>query len=96
MTIDKELISRLEHLARLELSETQRDRIQKDLNDILAMVEKLQELPTEEVEPLIYINEAANVWREDKVEHQVDRKAALSNAPDRNEEFFKVPKVIDL
>ena len=96
MKIDKALISRLEHLARLELSETQKESLMQDLNDILAMVEKLQELPTDEVEPLVYINEQVNVWREDKVAHQVERTAALLNAPDKNEAFFKVPKVIDL
>ena len=96
MTIDKQLILRLEHLARLELSEEERSHLQADLNKILEMVEKLQELDTENVAPLTYINEEVNVLREDEVKHQVDRETALSNAPDRNEAFFKVPKVIDL
>ncbi|MFK7771126.1 MAG: Asp-tRNA(Asn)/Glu-tRNA(Gln) amidotransferase subunit GatC [Saprospiraceae bacterium] len=94
MKIDQSLISKLEHLARLELSDAEKDGIQNDLNNILQMVEKMNELNTDNVEPLIYINEQQNVWREDKVANQVDRKDALRNAPDKNEQFFKVPKVI--
>ena len=94
MKIDQSLISKLEHLARLELSDSEKDGIRNDLNNILQMVEKMNELNTDDVEPLIYINEQQNVWREDKVANQVDRKDALRNAPDKNEQFFKVPKVI--
>ena len=96
MKIDKTLISRLEHLARLKLSEVQKESLMGDLNEILGMVEKLQELDTDNVEPLVYINETENVWRKDEVKHQVSRDEALSNAPDKNDAFFKVPKVIDL
>ena len=94
MQIDENLISRLEHLARLKLSEAERTQIQKDLNDILTMVEKLNELDTQKVEPLIYVNEEGNVWREDQIDHQLSRKKALSNAPDQDGTFFRVPKVI--
>ena len=94
MTVDKQLISRLEHLARLELSEEERAGILKDLNNILQMVEKMNEVNTDDVEPLVYINEISNVWREDVVEGQVSREEALKNAPEKNDEFFKVPKMI--
>jgi len=76
------------------LSNSEKEEIQKDLNNILQMVEKMNELNTDDVEPLVYINEQQNVWREDKIANQVDRKDALRNAPDKNEQFFKVPKVI--
>jgi aspartyl-tRNA(Asn)/glutamyl-tRNA(Gln) amidotransferase subunit C len=94
MKINQSLISKLEPLARLELSNSEKEEIQKDLNNILQMVEKMNELNTDDVEPLVYINEQQNVWREDKIANQVDRKDALRNAPDKNEQFFKVPKVI--
>jgi len=94
MKIDQTLISRLEHLARLELSAEEREGIRNDLNNILQMVEKMNELNTDNVEPLVYINEQSNVWREDEVKNQVDRKEALKNGPDTNDEFFKVPKMI--
>lgn len=96
MQIDKQLILRLEHLARLELSEEERARLTGDLNNILTMVEKLMELDTENVDPLVYINDEVNVLRSDEVKNQLGREAALANAPDRNEAFFKVPKVINL
>lgn len=96
MQIDKALILKLEKLSRLQLSEEERTRIQADLNNILGMVEKLQELDLSNVAPLVYINEEVNVLREDEVKNQVSREAALSNAPDSNEQYFKVAKVIDL
>jgi aspartyl-tRNA(Asn)/glutamyl-tRNA(Gln) amidotransferase subunit C len=96
MEVDKNLISRLEELARLELSESEREALRKDLNEILGMVEKLQELDLEGVEPLIHIGEALNLWRRDEVTGQVARGDALRNAPDREGPFFRVPKVIDL
>ncbi|MCO6477782.1 MAG: Asp-tRNA(Asn)/Glu-tRNA(Gln) amidotransferase subunit GatC [Phaeodactylibacter sp.] len=96
MKIDKQLISKLEHLARLELSEEEAVRLAGDLNRILEMVEKLQELDTSETAPLVYINEDVNVLREDKVEGQVSREEALRNAPDHDDEHFRAPKVIDL
>ncbi|MCI5080305.1 MAG: Asp-tRNA(Asn)/Glu-tRNA(Gln) amidotransferase subunit GatC [Saprospiraceae bacterium] len=95
MKIDKQLISKLENLARLKLSEEESKDLQTDLNAILEMVEKLQELDTEGVEPLVYINEEVNVFRKDKVTNQVSQDEALRNAPDHDGSFFKVPKVIN-
>lgn len=96
MTIDEQLILKIEHLARLQLTNQEREQIRGDLNNILTMVSKLEELDTEGVEPLTYITEHVNVWREDAVNHQVERTAALKNAPDKTDEYFKVPKVIDI
>ena len=96
MQIDKNLILKLEKLSRLQLSDTERQQIQKDLNNILGMVEKLQELDLSKVEPLVYISDEVNVLRADEVKNQVSRAAALSNAPDKTAEYFKVAKVIDL
>jgi aspartyl-tRNA(Asn)/glutamyl-tRNA(Gln) amidotransferase subunit C len=96
MIIDEALILRLENLARLNLSAAERTKMQGSLTNILTMVEQLNTLDTEGVEPLVYINEDVNVWREDEVKHQLNRKDALKNAPDSDGSFFKVPKVIDL
>jgi aspartyl-tRNA(Asn)/glutamyl-tRNA(Gln) amidotransferase subunit C len=96
MQIDDQLIYRLEKLARLELSAEERQAIQGDLNQILAMVEKLQSLDLTDVEPLAYVNAAQNRLRADLVERQVTREQALRNAPDTDGTFFRVPKVIDL
>jgi aspartyl-tRNA(Asn)/glutamyl-tRNA(Gln) amidotransferase subunit C len=96
MTIDRSLILKLETLTRLELNEAERERLTGSLNDILTMVDKLQEVNTEGVAPLVYINEEPQVLRQDHVKNQLPRTEALSNAPDHNGTYFKVPKVIDL
>lgn len=96
MQVDRNLILKLENLARLELTEGEREKLQGSLTDILKMVDQLNELDTEGVEPLVYINEDVNVLREDIVKNQLSQKDALLNAPDHNATYFKVPKVIDL
>lgn len=96
MQIDEKLISRLENLAKLQLSEKERQKIKGDLNNILEMVEKLKELDTENIDPLVYINEEVNILRNDKVNHQVSQAEALKNAPKKSDSHFKVPKVIDI
>ena len=96
MLIDTALISRLEELARLELSDGERQQLAGDLSNILKMVETLEELDTEGVEPLVYINNEVNVLRADEVRHQLPTADALRNAPDTDGTYFKVPKVIDL
>jgi aspartyl-tRNA(Asn)/glutamyl-tRNA(Gln) amidotransferase subunit C len=94
MQIDKMLISKLEKLSRLELAEQEKISIQKELNEILSMVEKLNELDTTGVEPLIYISAEENVLRVDKIKNQLPHEVALKNAPLQNGEYFLVPKVI--
>ncbi|MEO1257845.1 MAG: Asp-tRNA(Asn)/Glu-tRNA(Gln) amidotransferase subunit GatC [Bacteroidota bacterium] len=94
MTIDQNLILKLESLAKLELSDAERSKLTGDLNNILSMVEKLQALDTTGVEPLVYINEELNKLREDEVQNEVSQQNALKNAPDQNGTYFKVPKVL--
>lgn len=94
MIVDKQLISKLENLARLELSSKDRDKIEKDLNQILTMVEKLNDVDTKGVEPLVYVNEEINNWREDEIKNEIKREEALKNAPDEDGVHFKVSKVI--
>ena len=96
MKIDDALVLRLEELSRLELSAPEREKLRKSLNDILAMVEKLNELNTDGVEPLVYINETGSRLRDDTVKNEITQARALQNAPDKNDNYFKVPKVIDL
>lgn len=95
MQIDKQLILKLENLARLELDENERTELTGDLNNILKMVEKLNEVNTDGVEPLTHVGEAVNVFREDEVKNEVSRADAFKNAPKSDGEFFQVPKVID-
>ena len=96
MTVDNTLISRLAKLARLDPTPTQRERLQKDLGNILAMVEKLEELNLDAVEPLRYVTGGEGYLRPDEVGEHIDRNKALENAPDADPAtgHFKVPRVI--
>lgn len=88
------MINNLAHLSRLEFNEAEKKAIRTDLQAMVAFVEKLQEVDTNGVEPLLHIGGAANVLREDEVNGSVSRADALLNAPVKDEQFFKVPKVI--
>jgi aspartyl-tRNA(Asn)/glutamyl-tRNA(Gln) amidotransferase subunit C len=81
-------------LARLKFSEDELQNFTHQLNQILKYVEKLNELDTENVEPLSHPIEGNNVFREDILRPSISREEALKNAPDSDDEFFKVPKVI--
>lgn len=94
MKIDHELILKLEKLSRLELSEDQRVKMQEDLSKMLGMVEKLDELDLQEVEPLLHMTKSSNVTRTDEVKNHIETSKAMGNAPDSTKEYFKVPKVI--
>lgn len=94
MTVDAALISRLEKLARLQLSDAERERFAGDLTNILAMVDQLQAVDTSGVEPLVYLSDHSNPLREDEVGAQLTQKEALGNAPKQDGQFFRVPKVI--
>jgi aspartyl-tRNA(Asn)/glutamyl-tRNA(Gln) amidotransferase subunit C len=71
-----------------------RNASKKDLNRILGFMEKLNELDTEGVEPLIYLSEEINVMRYDESRQTITQKQALKNAPKRDSDYFKVPKVL--
>lgn len=95
MTVDEALILRLEKLSRLQLSETERKEFAKDLNNILDMVETLQDLDTTGVEPLRHVMENVKPWRKDEVQQPISKEEALKNAPNHDDDYFKVLKVID-
>ena len=94
MAITIKDVEHIAELARLKFSEKELDNFTHQLNEILSYVEKLNELDTENVEPLSHPVENTNVFRDDEVKPSVPTEEALKNAPDKNESFFKVPKVI--
>ena len=94
MKIDKETVEKIAHLARLELTEIEKEKSIEELSEILNFMDKLNELNTDGVEPLIYMNDAVNVLRPDEVIQEMTRAEALQNAPLKNEEYIKVSKVI--
>jgi aspartyl-tRNA(Asn)/glutamyl-tRNA(Gln) amidotransferase subunit C len=94
MEINQEMIEHLAHLSRLNFNEAESAEMKADLNKMLGFVEKMNELNTDGVEPLIYMNDEVNVLREDVTHSEVSHEEALSNAPKRDSDFFRVPKVI--
>lgn len=95
MSVSKNDVEYIAKLARLKFDDNELESFTTQLNEILSYVEKLNELDTENVEPLSHPVEGNNVFREDEVKPCVEREEALKNAPDKNEEYFKVPKVIN-
>ena len=93
--IDIKTVDEIAHLARLQFDDASKMEILNDLNRMLAWVDKLNELDTENVEPLIYMTNEKNVLREDEPEVTLTQKEALMNAPKKDSDYFKVPKVID-
>lgn len=95
MTITDETIEYVGILAKLELSEEEKERAKKDMSDMLAYVGKLNELDTEGVEPMSHTFDVHNVFREDEVTNGDSRDAMLSNAPERKDGCYQVPKTFD-
>ena len=95
MKIDSKTVDKLAELSRLEFDDASREEIVNDLNRIVGFVEKLNELDTSSVEPLIYLTDVTNVMRDDVVKQDITQQEALKNAPKRDSDYIKVPKVID-
>ena len=95
MKIDKETLEKISHLARLEFDEKDADRMIRDMSNILTFVEKLNEVNTEGVEPLTTMSHEINALREDEVKPHLEHERALKNAPAKDTDYFRVPKVLD-
>ena len=94
MEVNDALVQNLANLARLQFNEQEKEIIKGDLQRMIHFVDKLNELNTTGVEPLLHMTDAINVLREDEVNASVERETGLENAALRNEYFFMVPKVI--
>lgn len=93
--ISDETIEYVGILAKLELSDTEKENAKKDMGDILDYIDKLNELDTSDVEPMSHAFPVNNVFREDAVENGDDRENMLKNAPEQNGEAYVVPKTFD-
>ena len=82
-------------LARLELSEEEKALFSRQLGSIIKYIEKLNELDTASVEPTAHVLPLHNVFREDEMQPSLPREMALQNAPERSEQFYRVPKIIE-
>ena len=82
-------------MAKLRLTSEERVEVGEDLEKILSMINKLEEIDTSGVEPLVYIHEEVNVLRKDEIEGMLDTQDGLKNAPKRIDRYFAVPKIIN-
>ena len=95
MSIDKDTVKHISKLARISLDEKKINNLSKDLSSIMKFIDKLNELNTDETIPLTSIINASLKSREDEVKDGKIRDQILKNSPEKNEEFFVVPKVVE-
>ena len=95
MSIDKDTVKHISKLARISLDEKKINSLSKDLSSIMEFIGKLNELNTEKTVPLTSIINASLRSRKDEISDEKIRDQILKNSPEKNEEFFVVPKVID-
>ncbi|MBI9071573.1 MAG: Asp-tRNA(Asn)/Glu-tRNA(Gln) amidotransferase subunit GatC [Melioribacteraceae bacterium] len=94
MSVSKDDVKHIAKLARLKLNDEEIESYTGNLNDILKYIDKLNELELDDVEPLSHPVENTNVFREDELKESTTTDEALKNAPDRTDQYFRVPKVI--
>ena len=95
MKIDRELLNKTAHLARLEFDENTAEEMMADMTKIITWVEKLNEVNTDNVAPLTTMSHEVNVLRNDEVKPHLSHERALKNAPKKDSDYFRVPKVLE-
>lgn len=94
MKITDEIVDHIAHLSRLEFEGDKKVQIKEDMERILTFMDKLQEVNTDNVEPLIFMSEEVNVLREDVAVDTLTQEQALQNAPKKDSDYFRIPKVL--
>lgn len=94
MKVDNILIDHLANLSRLSFDSQSKKKMKSDLVKMLNFVRKLETVDTEKIEPLVYLSDERNVLRNDIVKSQIKQEEALSNAPEKDSDYFRIPKVI--
>lgn len=95
MKITRKEVEHVAHLARLEIKEEDKEQFTEQLSAILTYVEKLNELDTKEVEPTSHVLPIENVFKEDVAGESISTDRALENSPEKEQNHFKVPKIVD-
>lgn len=95
MKITEETIDHIAHLARLRFEGPAKTAIMQDLENIIGFMGKLSEVPTDNVEPLVFMSDEVNVLRGDIPEVTISHEQALKNAPKKDSDYFRIPKVLD-
>ena len=94
MEVNNKLIQDLSRLAKLKFDEKSAEKMKEDLDKIIGFVDKLSEIDTEGIKPLIYLSDEVNVLRTDEISHKISQENALKNAPQKDSDYFKVPTVL--
>ena len=94
MEVNNKLIQDIAKLSKLKFDSSAEGKMIEDMGKMLSFVDKLNEIDTEGVEPLIYMSEEVNVLRKDEINSEVSQKDALKNAPQKDSDYFKVPTVL--
>ena len=95
MTIDLKTIKHISKLSRISIDEQKAEKLAGDLNSIFEFIEKLNELKTDNVEPLTSVAETTLKFRSDEIKSKNIREQIIKNSPEDNEDFFVVPKVVE-
>jgi aspartyl-tRNA(Asn)/glutamyl-tRNA(Gln) amidotransferase subunit C len=95
MEVTNELINKTAHLSRLSFTQEEAEGLKESMSKILSWMDKLNELDTTGVAPLIHISEELNRLRPDVAEEPLDHNKALISAPKKDSNYFRVPKVIE-
>ena len=95
MTIDLKTVKHISKLSRISIEEEKAKRLTNDLNSIFKFIEKLNQLDTSKTEPLTSVAETTLKLRKDKIESKNIREDILKNSPEKNKDFFVVPKVVE-
>ena len=95
MELSEELIDHIAHLSRLSFEGAEKDAIRQDMQRMISFVDKLSELDTNGVEPLIFMTDEINRLREDVPVVTINQKEALKNAPRKDSDYIRIPKVLN-
>jgi aspartyl-tRNA(Asn)/glutamyl-tRNA(Gln) amidotransferase subunit C len=95
MEINEALLDHIANLSKLSFEGSEKEAIRQDLQRMITFVDKLSELDTTGVEPLIFMSNEVNRLRDDSTEQSVSHEEALRNAPKKDSDYFRIPKVLD-
>lgn len=95
VAIDEKIVDKIASLAKLEFEGEEKQCIIKDMNNMLNFIDKLEEINTDGITPLIHMTDEDNTFREDVAKVDISQKEALSNAPKKDSTYFKIPKVME-
>lgn len=95
MQVDDALLDHIAHLSKLSFEGPQKEAIRQDMQRMIAFVDQLSQVDTTGLEPLIFMSEELNRLRNDTVEQPISHEEALRNAPKKDSDYFRIPKVLD-